>query len=430
MSTSPLPDPAVLANATPAQLEQAAADNHRQLFSLEAMAVRGAIQTAGGLTWTYAGPDNTAMVPFPSLEKDEAGPALDAMMDWFRAHPPRNAGCWSLNPTRPDELGVKLLARGFQPGWSPCWMALDLSDTRQHPSPAALQIRPDNTTPTHTVTGLPYAGNDGAVSPALMQAFPSRAQRFLGWMSGRIVAQVCVLYSDGPYGVAGIYNMGVVPEMRQQGIGKALLLAACRDAKERGYHYATLNGTGRRMYEQAGFRWIGNGHTWWLNNRRYLTHPPSPERVALAEAIGLGDMAELDRIGAQFDKSELNAPMNNGMSLIEHAIHCRQFAAAAWLAGRGVTYTALEAWDLGWRDRAADLLAAQPAEVDRLYGYLQYTLLHVAAERGDTALAKLALSARPNLEIKDKIYHSTPAGWAQFFNREKILQMIDDHKRV
>jgi hypothetical protein len=261
-----------------------------------------------------------------------------------------------------------------------------------------------------------------------MKAFPARAQRFLGWINDRIVAQVCVLYSDGPYGVAGIYNMGVVPGMREQGIGKALLLAACLHAVERGYHYAVLNGTGRRMYEEAGFRWIGNGHTWWLNNRRYLTHPPSPARVALAEAIGLGDMAELDKLGAGFSDAELNTPLGSGMSLFELAVHSRQFASAVWLADRGVTYTVLEAWDLGWKDRAADLLAAEPTEVDHVYGYLQYTLLHIAAERGDIALARLALAARPNLEIRDKIYHGTAADWANHFNRQDILQMINDYK--
>ena len=92
----------MLQNATPAQLELAAADNHRQLFILEAMSLKGEVQSAGGLTWIYAGPYNNATVPFPALSKDDAGTLLDGMMAWFRNHPPKGAGCWSLDPPQPD----------------------------------------------------------------------------------------------------------------------------------------------------------------------------------------------------------------------------------------------------------------------------------------------------------------------------------------
>lgn len=426
MSIPPLSDPLVLQQATPKQLELAAADNHRQLFALEAMAAKGEVMTTGGLSWTYAGPDDTAMIPFPSLTADDAGNMLDEMMARFRAHPPKSAGCWSLNPPQPADLGVRLLARGFQTGWRPCWMALRLADMRHHAAPAALQIVPDNETDTALVSGLPYSGNNGAVSPALMQVFPDRAQRFLALLNGKIAGQSCVLFTRGAYGVAGIYNVGVVPEARGRGIGKAVLLAACQYAQDRGYHYAVLNATGRRMYMQAGFQWIGDGYTWWLNNQGYLTHPPSPARVTLAEATGLGDIAMLDSISKQFTADDLNMPLSNGMTLMELAVHYRQPSSADWLMQHGAAYTALDAWDLGWKERAAALLSVQPAEVNRRYGHLQHTLLHAAAERNDMALARLALSAKPDLEIRDKVYNSTPLDWARHFGRTAIIQMISN----
>jgi GNAT superfamily N-acetyltransferase len=419
----------VLVNATPAQLELAAADNHRQLFTLEAIAANGELQSTGGLSWTYAGPDKGATIPFPALSKDDAGDMLDAMMAWFRTHPPKNAGCWSLEPPQPADLGVKLLARGFQPGWQPCWMALRLADMRDHPAPPTLEICPDNDIDTSTVRGLPYAGSNGAVPPSLIHAFPGRAQRFLAFMNGKIVGQSCVFLTTGAYGVAGIYNEGVVPEARHQGIGKAVLRAACRFAAGKGYHYAILNGTGRRMYEQTGFQWISYGRTWWLNNRGYITHPPSPASVMLAEAIGLGDLAGLESIGKQFSTVELNTPLASEMTLMELAMHCHQPLSAEWLVEHGAAYTVLDAWDLGWKERTAALLSAQPSEANRRYSYLQNTILHIAAERNDMHLAVLALSAKPDLQIRDKIYHGTPLDWARHFGRTEIIELIEGSLR-
>ncbi|GAA0540483.1 GNAT family N-acetyltransferase [Chitinophaga japonensis] len=414
----------VLRNATPAQLEQAAAYNHRELFCLEATARGGEVCTNAGLTWTYAGPDHAGMVAFPALPDERAGLLLDEMMAWYRAHPPRGAGCWSLYPPLPADIGVRLLARGFQPGWWPCWMALDLANIRHHPNPPGLQVLADNSLSTLPVQDLPYGGDEGAVSPAFIAAHPERVQRFIAVLDGNIVGHSCVLFSTGPYGAAGIYNVGVVPAMRRRGIGKAVVLAACRYAQELGYHYAVLNATGRRMYQQVGFQWISDGRTWWLQTSRFITHPPTPDQVALAEAVGRGDLPALEGPGSLFNSNDLNRPITNGMTLVELAVHCRQPAAAQWLMDHGAACTPLAAWDLGWKDRAAALLAADPAAVNHLYGHLQNTLLHIAAERNDVALAQLALAARPNLQLKDKVYNGTPLDWALHFQRAAITRLI------
>ena len=85
---------------------------------------------------------------------------------------------------------------------------------------------------------------------------------------------------------------------------------------------------------------------------------------------------------------------------------------------------ALDAWDLGWKDRTSEILAKDPKEVNRLYGDYQYTLLHVAAERNDIALAQLALSAKPDLSISDAIHAGNPLGWAHYLGRKEIEEMI------
>ncbi|KAA2239297.1 GNAT family N-acetyltransferase [Chitinophaga agrisoli] len=411
----------VLKNATAAQLEQAAAFNHQELFTRNAMAQGGLVKTSAGLTCTYGGPDKEAMVGFPVLEAAGAGGQLDAMMDWYRQYPPNGIGCWSLHPPQPADLGIRLLARGFKRGWRPCWMGLDLQKIQTaHPVPAGLELHADNTTGIDLTPNLPYAGEDGAISPALLQQQPEIAQRFIATLNGQVVGHSCVFLTTGPYGAAGIYNVGVVPHAREKGIGKAVVIAACQYAKEQGYHYAVLNATGRRMYNQVGFSWIGDGYTWWLHGDLFRKHPPKAQQIALAEAIGRGIIPA----NGSFETQDLHTILANGMTLMQLAVQCQQPAAAAWLVERGVGYSALDAWDLGWKDKAAALLATHPEQANQQYGDWQATLLHLAAERNDLALAKLALAAHPDLTITDKRYNGTPLGWAQHLQRNEIIQLI------
>jgi predicted N-acetyltransferase YhbS len=426
MNNLPTTGAMVLSNATLKQLEQAVALNHKELFCLNAIAQGGEVYSKHDITCTYAAAGGN--IAFPPLTPANAGALLNEIMDWYKTKPPAGIGYWSLQPVQPANLDVLLLARGFQTGWRPNWMTLDLEAMNEkHAAPANLQLIRDNTTPTHACKDLPYAGDSGAFSHAAMLEQPEKIQRFIATLDGKTVGHAAALLTTGPYGVAGLYNVGVVPEARQQGIGKAAVLAVCRYAKEKGYRYAVLNGTGRRMYEQVGFRTIGNGITWWLQKEAWVNNPPTRQQVALAEAIGHGDIPELDRMAKQLTSGDLNTPLANGMRLLELAAHCWQPAAGEWLIRQGTICTALDAWDMGWKDRAAALLATNPQEVNRQYGHKQQTLLHTAAERNDIRLAQLALSAKPDLEIKDTMYHSTPLGWAQHLRREQIEKLITSH---
>ena len=261
--------PHILDHATDSQLEQAVARNHEQLFFRNAILRGGEIRTVAGLTYTYEGSDHQSMIAFPRLDEDAADRQLDEMMAWYKEHPNRGLGCWSLDPPRPSDLGTRLLARGFQDGWRPCWMARDLHQinlqqiNRQQDAPAQLRIVADNYLSLHHLKDIPYTGDHGAVSPLLMKDHPEEAQQFVALLDGKIAGHASLFFTMGEYGVAGVYDVAVEPSARKKGIGKALVLAACLHARERGYRYAVLNATGRRMYEQLGFQCIGYGLTWW-----------------------------------------------------------------------------------------------------------------------------------------------------------------------
>ena len=420
----------MLTHATDKQLERAAADNYRQLACLEALAWGGEIKEQEGLLWTYAGPANGAVIPFPDLTPANAGRLLDAMLNYYRQHPSLDVMYWSLSPAEPAGIAARLLARGFQIGWLPCWMAVDLDQlNEQCTAPAGVQVQADGDTDIHLLTSLPYSSANNALSPACRKAYPDRSQRFLATANGKVLGQSAVFFSTGEDGVAGIYNVGVVPKARGKGIGKAVTLAACLYAKEKGYRYAVLNATGmgRPVYEQLGFQWKGNGFTWCLVEDRHRTHPPTAVEVAVAEAVGLGDVTALDSIHQASGLSDFNKPLSNKMTLMELAVYCQQPAAADWLISHNADYTALDAWDLGWKDRTAALLAANPQEVNRRYREGNITLLHKAVERNDEALAALVLQANADLTLRDSWHNSTALGWAVFFNHTPIIDMIRTH---
>lgn len=414
----------ILPNAAPRELEGAIAQNHRDLFLLEARIKGGTVRNEEGSCWTYISAEAGGSILFPALSDGTA--KLNEMMGFYHIHPVRSLECWSLDPPETAHLDVMLLARGFQPGWRPCWMALDLHIMNTgYVSPEGLHIAPDNETPLATIADLPYAGYDSHGSGGLEHESPEQIQRFTATLNGSIVAQTLLLFGGG---VAGIYNVGVVPEARGQGIGKAIVRAACLYAREKGYHYATLNANhmGRPIYEQLGFKWINDGLTWWITDDRLNTRPPGNEQVALAEAVGKGDITAL----SYFTNADLNTPLCNGMRLLELAAYCRQTMAAEWLVVHGARCTVLDAWDLGWKERATAILEREPQEVNHLYGNYQYTLLHTAAERNDIALAQLALSANPDLQIKDAVHGGNPLGWAHYLHRKEIENMIKAYMSI
>jgi GNAT superfamily N-acetyltransferase len=429
MNSIPSANAIGLQHATAQQLEQAAAENHTQLFCLNAVATGGEVKNIDGLIYTY-GPGGDAAICFAPLTEANASATLDTMMDFYRLHPPKSAGYWSLDPPQPADLDARLLARGFQTGWRPRWMALDLQAIKTgHAIPPGLEVREANGTLVGDIKNLPYGGENGAVSAALIQDYPERAKRFIALLDGRVVGHCCLFFSTGDHGIAGMYNVGVLPNMQRRGIGKAVVVAACQYAATLGYGYTMLNANdvGIRTYEEVGFQYISHGFTWWLMGERFKANPPSPKQVLLAEAVGRGDIATLDNIREQFTPDELNKPLSNEMTLMQLAAHCKQPAAAEWLVTQGIRYTALAAWDLGWKERAAALLANDPQEVDRRYYEWQGSLLHVAAERDDLALCELALAADPDLSIKDKFHFSTAMGWAQFFKRAEMIALINKY---
>jgi len=419
-----------LQDPTPEHLEKAVAWNHHEWMVLKAQAAGGEVHQAKGVTWTYAGPKGEAMILFPHLTEENVGEQLDAIVQYYLERCPESlVGCWSLDPPQPRDLGIRLLARGFQVGWRPRWMWLDFKEMKtDHPRLEGLKVEMAEAAD-WDVSDLPFYSRGMAVLwHAATRLRPQSVWRFAAWLDGKPVGHSTLYLTTGPLGVAGLYDIGVVPEARNKGVGKAVTLAPCLHAQAMGCRHALLNGTGERMYQQIGFERIGFGLTWWLNVPRLASRPPTKEQIALAEAVGRGDLDALASLGRHISAENLDAPLANRMTLMELATHEGRSASAEWLIRQGATLDVLSAWDLGWKDRVLQMLVEEPELANRRSGEMQTTPLHEAARRNDIELARVVLASNPDLEIRDASFDSTPLGWAKYFQRTEIIELIQQHR--
>ncbi len=423
---------AYLQTADLERLEEAAAWNHHQWMTLKAQVIDGEEHQADGVTWIYTpGPESEGMILFPRLTEANADEQLDAIVAYYRHRPPQKlVGCWSLSPPRPWDLGVRLLARGFQIGWRPRWMWLDLEKmVIDHPKPPDLRIEQVLTEPDWDIDELPFYNRaTNGITYAASQLRPQRVWHFAAWLDSKPVGHATLCLTTGPLGVAGIYDVGVIPKCRNKGIGKAVTLAACLHAQAMGCRHALLNGTGERMYQQIGFERIGFGRTWWLNVQRLNANPPSPTQIAFAEAIGRGDVDTLDLLAKQLEPDVVDVSLTNGMMPMELAVEMGKLDSVKWLVAHGVTLDVLSAWDLGWKHRVSQLLAENPELVNKCSGDRQTTPLHEAAERNDIELAHVVLVANPDLEVRDVQFHATPLDWAKHLQRTELVRLIEAHQ--
>jgi GNAT superfamily N-acetyltransferase len=351
-------------------LLRATAANHRALFRRRALVAGGQVERCDGLDVVVCGGEGT--IAFPT-----GGPRLRGRLDLAIRLGLRTMSCWALGEDR--RLGTLLLARGFEWGWQPHWMALDL--TRLPDEPLRHEVVPaDGDLP----RALPYA------TPA---TDPPATRHLMVHADGTPVGHVVV----NPWrGAAGIYDMGVARASQRQGVGRALTIAACRLARDLGCTHAVLNATGEGepLYRSVGFQSLGLGRTWWLHDGPR----PTPRQRALVEAIGFGDVDALARLGPT--DAELEDPIPGGGPPLAVAVVTAQAPVADWVLSR--------------RPDLASV-AVEPRGG---------TLLHVAVEWDDDALARVALGHGADLSVRDNAWRGTPLDWAEQLGRPRMTALL------
>lgn len=190
---------------------------------------------------------------------------------------------WSIWPSnRPASLRERLEARRFAYlGDGPLmWLDLDEANLPEE-LPAGLSIEPVTDAATLAAAGdamMPPGGGDdaarrlfGAAYEALILGPEPQMTYFAGWFEGRIVASSAIYTGTG---LAGIYAVGTVADLRGRGFGGALTAAALREGRRRGLRSAALLSSelGIPVYRRLGFREVGRV--------TFLGSPPDEVRPA------------------------------------------------------------------------------------------------------------------------------------------------------
>jgi ribosomal protein S18 acetylase RimI-like enzyme len=252
----------ILADFSPVSTATAVEANLFSLFDHLKTWPRLELHDDGACCWTLS------HLPYPlfnSVVRARFGPDVaDAAIDErIRACSDRNVPMlwWTGPSTEPADLGARLERRGFllEPALG---MVGDIQHISEQPSNLAIDVEPvwDRA---HLMAwsrvlclsfGAPQAFGDAfadlADAVGLGPASPFR--HYLGLINGEAVA-TCSLFLGA--GVAGIYDVGTLPERRRRGIGAALTRAALADAAAAGYRMAILHSStlGAAMYRAIGF---------------------------------------------------------------------------------------------------------------------------------------------------------------------------------
>lgn len=350
---------------------------------------------------------------FPLAHTDDDGAAHDQSLAWLRTGPLQDVLAWSM--TSNPGLDLLLLAQGYEPGFEPWWMTRDLSAPFQRPL-HSVHIASQSDIDRLAGSQVPYIMADQLETMRRLIHVPGADDvHWLVVREGRQIIGQAIVNLAGDH--AGLYNVGVDPRHRQQGIGTSLTLAAMAVARDLGVHRMNLNSTpqGERMYKRLGFQRIGAGQTWNLPRSR-SRFPVTKQSRDILLALGTGNISMLKGavIPSQFA---------NTFTPQAFAARFGQKASIRYLLDTGQTPEILSLWQAGMKDEAI-AAAADPAARELRVGTRQATPLHLAIEAGAGSLVIALIEAGANLQARDAHFRATPLDWAHACNKPTIARII------
>lgn len=216
------------------------------------------------MLWWFSG------IPFPlfngvagaRFEPDSADERIEAVIEIGRVH--EVPLMWQLDPSsQPDDLGQRLEAHGFgqrteSPGMA-VWLP-DLKGAERLPEGVTLEpVRDARTLRDWARTLTTVFEMPDFVEHAFVEAYAALGLtvsqpvlHYLARLDGQSVATSSLFVEAG---VAGIYNVAVLPAIRGRGIGGVITLAPLLDARAAGYRVGILQSSemGYSIYERLGF---------------------------------------------------------------------------------------------------------------------------------------------------------------------------------
>lgn len=196
------------------------------------------------------------------LAPEEADEEIEASLQRMRVH--HVPGSWHVGPSmRPEDLGERLVARGFEYGGDDIGMAVDLSTLPEEvpvPENFAVERVRGEAGLAAWVEALGSGFGEGPIEAEWVGEMYRRLgfgeegpwRHYLGQLDSEPVATSTLFFGAG---VAGIYFVCTVGHARRRGIGAAVTLAALREARDLGYSVGVLGSSemGFPVYRRLGF---------------------------------------------------------------------------------------------------------------------------------------------------------------------------------
>lgn len=195
-----------------------------------------------------------------------SGPDIDAeiekIKDFFTSQ--EEPFIWWVTPsTGSSKLGAKLSAHGFEYESDIPFMALELKNFEANKLNSGIVLKEVKTQKDlniwHNISiiGFEIDKDECREYIRLVNSFDPNAHPNLKLYFALVdkePAATSLIFTGS--GVAGIYWISTVPNLRRRGIGKAITALTCVEAKKIGCNLATLQSTimGQNMYASVGFK--------------------------------------------------------------------------------------------------------------------------------------------------------------------------------
>jgi ribosomal protein S18 acetylase RimI-like enzyme len=171
----------------------------------------------------------------------------------------------------PPELPDLLARAGFQPDEAETLVVLDLSAPPNDPvAPGVAEIREVTDAAIFADALTVSEAAFGPSGPETLREFRDRladptVRLFVAYIEGRPVASGRLELPPGR-AFAGLWGGGTVPEARHRGVYRSLVRARAEHARQRGYHYLTVDAreTSRPILERIGFVALSGIRGWVL----------------------------------------------------------------------------------------------------------------------------------------------------------------------
>lgn len=220
-----------------------------------------AVRRASDLLACASGLPHPFFNPWFPLTRSVSPEGIDELEQWYQGRGLLGLG-WVREGSDPALVG-ELDRRGIAalPG-PPCMLMPDIPEETPAP-PAGLEIRRvDDASLLADAAVVLKAGFEMDDEAMAVLANPAQLDLedfalFVGYLDGRPVASATISISNG---LAGLYSVTTLPEMRGRGLGSALSWAAVAEGRDRGMSSAVLQSSelGMPVYAAMGFEPFGH----------------------------------------------------------------------------------------------------------------------------------------------------------------------------